>query len=162
LAKRQLRVGIVGVSTWCVLTRDQPPGVNAVDFAFSPASGRLVVRYDDQTARVWDLAAGRPELAVGLEGGTYAFEGVAAGSDSNEDPEEVLGPALIARFVAQEAVVAVPALATEILGGGAFVSLPEIAYLYAACRCLAFHPPSREVGTAAMTAHLRGTWADVN
>jgi alkylation response protein AidB-like acyl-CoA dehydrogenase len=101
------------------------------------------------------------ELAIRLEGATYALEGVAARSDSTNSPEELLGPALIARFTTQEAVVAAAALATEILGGGAFISRPEISYLYAATRCLAFHPPAREVGATAMAGYLRGTRGDV-
>jgi WD40 repeat protein len=50
----------VELATGGVLDLPQKPGVNARDFAFSPDSGRLAVRYDDQTVRVWNARTGAP------------------------------------------------------------------------------------------------------
>ncbi|MGW6305342.1 acyl-CoA dehydrogenase [Streptomyces niveus] len=96
------------------------------------------------------------DLAVGLEAATYALEGVAARSDADAEPATLLGPALTVRFAAQDAVLDVAATAADALGGGAFITSPDIAYLCAAVRCLAFHPPSRTAATDALVAHLRG------
>ncbi|MDQ3405928.1 MAG: acyl-CoA dehydrogenase, partial [Actinomycetota bacterium] len=54
-----------------------------------------------------------------------------------------LTKAMIARYGAQEAIVDVASRAVEVLGGMAFISSPEVAYLAAACHCVSFHPPSR-------------------
>ncbi|MCW7944584.1 hypothetical protein AAW14_21875 [Streptomyces hygroscopicus] len=95
-------------------------------------------------------------MAVAVEGATYALEGVAARLETTAEPAAVLGPALVARFAAQEAVVTAAATAVEALGGGAFIGDPDVAYLYAAVRCLTFHPPSRTGAEAALVGHLRG------
>ncbi|MFF3763437.1 acyl-CoA dehydrogenase [Streptomyces sp. NPDC001922] len=104
-------------------------------------------------------------MAATLEGATYALEGVAAQAESDAaagaDPAALLGPALAVRFAVQDAVVEVSARAAEALGGGAFIRDPDIAYLCAATRCLAFHPPSRTAGEAALVQHLRGEAVDV-
>ncbi|MEV4440690.1 acyl-CoA dehydrogenase family protein [Streptomyces sp. NPDC049577] len=100
-------------------------------------------------------------LAVGLEGASCALEGVAARSETEPDPAALLGPALAVRFAVQDAVVTVAGQAAEALGGGAFISGPDVAYLCAATRCLAFHPPSRTAAAAALAQHLRGEPVDV-
>ncbi|SER48109.1 Acyl-CoA dehydrogenase [Streptomyces sp. yr375] len=106
-------------------------------------------------------AADLARMAVLLEAATYALEGVAARSETEPDPAALLGPSLAARFAAQDAAVTVAALAAEALGGGAYLNDPEVAYLCAATRCLAFHPPSRAAGTAALVQYLRGEAVDV-
>ena len=95
-------------------------------------------------------------MAVALEGPTFTLDGVAARVEDGTDPALLLGPALVARFAAQDAAAELAAAAVEALGGGAFLGSPEIAYLLAASRCLAFHPPSREAGDTALVNYLRG------
>jgi hypothetical protein len=41
-----------------------------------------------------------------------------------------------------------------LLGGAAFVTAPDVAYLLAASRALAFHPPSRLHASPALDAYL--------
>jgi hypothetical protein len=48
-------------------------------------------------------------------------------------------------------------MAAATLGGGmAFITSSDTAYLLAASRALAFHPPSRAVASAALARHLAG------
>ncbi|MEV5505169.1 acyl-CoA dehydrogenase family protein [Streptomyces orinoci] len=109
------------------------------------------------------LAAQAPlaAMAVTLEGACYALEGVAARADELTAGTDLLGPALLARYHTQDAVVQVAAAAVEALGGGGFLADPGAAYLQAAVRCLAFHPPARAAATGTLADHLRGQSATV-
>lgn len=100
-------------------------------------------------------------LAVLLDGAMFALEGVAGRVADCADPAALFGPALVARFAAQEAVASASAQAVEALGGGAFIRDPDVAYLYAAARCLAFHPPAPEQAMEALAGHLRGAPVEV-
>jgi alkylation response protein AidB-like acyl-CoA dehydrogenase len=93
-------------------------------------------------------------LGVETEGAMSALEGVAAAL-AQPDPG-LLGRALCARFLVQDAVERAAAGAAEVLGGMAFVSSPDVACLLAAARALAFHPPSRQAGATALDAWMRG------
>ncbi|MEW1599505.1 acyl-CoA dehydrogenase family protein [Streptomyces sp. NPDC093808] len=86
-------------------------------------------------------AAVRAESATAVEAAFLALEALAA----SHEPigQETLTQALICRYAAQDAISRVLATAVEALGGMAFISSGDIAYLNSACRALAFHPPSR-------------------
>jgi hypothetical protein len=56
----------------------------------------------------------------------------------------------------QGAIERATARSVELLGGMAFINSPEVSYLYAAARGLAFHPPSRTSIATALDQHLYG------
>ena len=101
------------------------------------------------------------EIAIELEGGGAALLGVAERVASADDSAGLLGPALAARYLVQDLIARSTARALEALGGREFIASESVGYLYAATRCLAFHPPSRPVAREALVAHLRGTQVDV-
>jgi alkylation response protein AidB-like acyl-CoA dehydrogenase len=82
----------------------------------------------------------RVESAMGLvEGMARSLsEGVAG-----DAADAAVAAVLVTRFAVQDALTQTADLAVELLGGMAFIGSPEIAYLAAAVRPLAFHPPSR-------------------
>jgi len=108
------------------------------------------------------LAAGRGEagertqLAVEIEGAMSSLEGVARQMMTGERSEYILVQSLLVRFAVQQAVERASARATELLGGMAFIKAPDVGYLYAAARALAFHPPSRTSVAPAIDGYLMG------
>jgi len=94
-------------------------------------------------------------LGVRLETAALLLEGIARQLSAKECDNAALTKAMIARYGAQEAIVDSATRAVEALGGMAFISSPEVAYLAAACQCVNFHPPSR----ASTHRTLAGTFA---
>jgi hypothetical protein len=70
--------------------------------------------------------------------------------------QDLLARSLFVRFAVQQAIERVTMQAAELLGGMTFVSSPEVAYLVAAARALAFHPPSRLSAAGPLDAYLAG------
>jgi alkylation response protein AidB-like acyl-CoA dehydrogenase len=101
-------------------------------------------------------AGERALLGIEAEAAMAALEGVASAMTTGEEGQNLLARALFVRYAVQRAVERAAALAAELLGGMAFVGSPEVAYLLAACRALAFHPPSRGQGGPALDAYLAG------
>lgn len=95
-------------------------------------------------------------LAVELRSSLAALEGVAWAMASEERVEDELAHALFVRYAVQRSIERATTLAVELLGGMAYVSSSEISYLYAAARCLAFHPPSRHSAASAVGKYLAG------
>ncbi|MFC4857920.1 acyl-CoA dehydrogenase [Actinophytocola glycyrrhizae] len=82
-------------------------------------------------------------LLVGeLEAAMAAIEAVAAEITGGAADPATVARTLHVRFAAQRSVERTSALATELLGGVGFM-IGSTAQRYAACRALAFHPPSR-------------------
>jgi len=100
--------------------------------------------------------ADRALLGIELEGGMAAVEGVARAMGEEKRDENALARALFARFAAQLAVERAAGHAAELLGGMAFVGSSDVAYLLAASRALAFHPPSRISASRTLAAYLIG------
>ncbi|HBP19941.1 MAG TPA: oxidoreductase, partial [Planctomycetes bacterium] len=99
----------------------------------------------------------RVVLASELEGAAMALEGVARAADaSRADEESLVAQSLLVRHHAQRAIERAGDLAVEILGGMAFIADPDVSYLLAATRALAFHPPSRRSAIAGLDAWLGG------
>jgi alkylation response protein AidB-like acyl-CoA dehydrogenase len=88
-------------------------------------------------------AAERVALVSELEACMSAVERAAMAAELGEQGEAVLLRTLQIRYATQHAIERVTALAMELLGGMAFIRSPEAAYLAAAARALAFHPPAR-------------------
>ena len=76
--------------------------------------------------------------------------------DPKSDRTELLGRILLARYATQAAIDSASSRAVEALGGVRFVTDPEVAYLLAASKALAFHPPSRTAMQDNLARWLRG------
>lgn len=96
------------------------------------------------------------DLSIRLETATLLLERIATQLMARMSDHTALAKAMIARYGAQEAILDAERMAVEALGGMAFISSPEIAYLAAACHCVAFHPPSRISMRQELAAHLEG------
>jgi alkylation response protein AidB-like acyl-CoA dehydrogenase len=110
--------------------------------------------------RVIQSGRGNPEertqLAIETEAAMSALEGVARSMQTGDRGEGILTQALFVRFAVQQAIQRVSAHAAELLGGISFIGSPDVAYLLAAGRALAFHPPSRLSVAPALDAYLKG------
>jgi alkylation response protein AidB-like acyl-CoA dehydrogenase len=95
-------------------------------------------------------------LAMETETAMAALEGLAWAMQQGERTERCLARALFVRFGIQSTIERVTARSAELLGGIAFINQPEVAYLLAATRALAFHPPSRISAAGPLATYLMG------
>jgi alkylation response protein AidB-like acyl-CoA dehydrogenase len=100
-------------------------------------------------------ASERALLAIEIRGALSALEGVAWDMEDGTVEDE-LAQALLTRFAVQRAIERSTTLAAELSGGMAYINSPEVSYLYAAARCLAFHPPSRHSASPMIDRYLSG------
>lgn len=84
----------------------------------------------------------RTQAAIELETAMCALECVARLMEEEPPTDALLKRAMLARYGVQQAIARSATIALEALGGVAFISSPEIAYMHAACQALHFHPPS--------------------
>jgi alkylation response protein AidB-like acyl-CoA dehydrogenase len=98
----------------------------------------------------------RQQLTIEVEGAMAALEGVARAMATGERGEAILVQALLVRFAVQQAIERAVMRAAELLGGMSFIKSPDVAYLMAASRALAFHPPSRLSVAPAVDGYLKG------
>jgi alkylation response protein AidB-like acyl-CoA dehydrogenase len=98
----------------------------------------------------------RVSLATELEGGMAALEGVARAMLAGERDNDDLARMLLVRYAVQAAIDRATTLAFELLGGMAFIQLPEVSYLFAASRPLSLHPPARLGSGKRLDAYLAG------
>jgi alkylation response protein AidB-like acyl-CoA dehydrogenase len=98
----------------------------------------------------------RVQLAIEVEGAMSALEGVARSMLTGDRGEAILVQSLLVRFSVQQAIERISSRAAELLGGMAFIKSPDVAYLLAAGRALAFHPPSRLSVAPAIDGYLIG------
>jgi len=101
-------------------------------------------------------AEDRALLAIELEATTAALEQVATTAAAGGDVDFHLAQALYVRYAAERAVERVVMAASALAGGMAFIGSSDIAYLLAASRALAFHPPSRASASEPLARHLAG------
>jgi alkylation response protein AidB-like acyl-CoA dehydrogenase len=99
---------------------------------------------------------GRAGLAIELESAAAALEHVATTAPDTDDNDALLARALYVRYATERTIERVVMSATAEAGGMAFIESPDIAYLLAATRALAFHPPSRAVAAAPLAGYLSG------
>jgi alkylation response protein AidB-like acyl-CoA dehydrogenase len=85
----------------------------------------------------------RAGVAIEAEGAMAALEAVAHSLMLGWTSDTEIAQALCVRYSVQRAIERVTETSAELLGGMAFICSEEIAYLLAASRALAFHPPSR-------------------
>lgn len=100
--------------------------------------------------------ADRSRLGVALESAVALVEGTARAVRDGENGDAAVASVLVARFAAQQALTTVADLATELLGGMAFITSDDVAYLATAVRPLAFHPPSRGSTAEALADYFAG------
>ena len=100
----------------------------------------------------------RVALAADLESAMAAVEAVAGclPAQDDEDVERLLTRSLYVRYGVENAVARTSMAAAALAGGIAFVSSPDIAYLLAASRALAMHPPAVGPVSEALDRSLRG------
>jgi alkylation response protein AidB-like acyl-CoA dehydrogenase len=63
---------------------------------------------------------------------------------------------LLVRYATERALERATDLAVTMLGGIAFIQSPDVSYLLAASRGLAFHPPSRSSMASGLASLLAG------
>jgi alkylation response protein AidB-like acyl-CoA dehydrogenase len=98
----------------------------------------------------------RAGLAIELESAAAALEYVATTAAHTNDNDALLARALFVRYATERSIERVVMSASAAAGGMAFIESPEIAYLLAASRALAFHPPSREGAAGPLVSYLSG------
>ena len=96
------------------------------------------------------------DIVSEIEAATYALEAVGQKVDETGRAAGLIGPALIARYAAERAIARASVMAIEALGGRAFVSSADIAYLQSASCCLMFHPPARHAAAESIIEFMRG------
>ncbi len=103
-------------------------------------------------------AQDRVALAADIESAMAAVEAVASclPAKDDEDMERLLTRSLYVRYGVEAAVARTSMAAAALAGGIAFVSSPDIAYLLAASRALAMHPPAVGPVSDALDRSLRG------
>jgi alkylation response protein AidB-like acyl-CoA dehydrogenase len=99
----------------------------------------------------------RALLAIELESTAAALEHVATIAATTEDNDALLARALYVRYGTERAIERIVMSAAAAAGGMAFIGSSEIAYLLAATRALAFHPPSRAAASGPLARYLSGS-----
>jgi alkylation response protein AidB-like acyl-CoA dehydrogenase len=101
-------------------------------------------------------AADRMRLISELESAMAGLENIARQVPEAQREQQLLVDCLFVRYGVQDALARVMPRAVEALGGIAFISSDEIAYLSATVHALGFHPPSRAKMTGPLTDYLLG------
>ncbi|HKN56244.1 MAG TPA: acyl-CoA dehydrogenase family protein [Amycolatopsis sp.] len=98
----------------------------------------------------------RAQAAIELESAVGLVEGAARAIDDGLTGDAAVSAVLVARYAAQRALRSAADMAAELLGGIAFIRSPDIGYLVAAVRPLAYHPPSRTSTAQALVDYFTG------
>lgn len=95
-------------------------------------------------------------LVVELEAVMGSVEGIACRLGAGFGGQEALATALVCRYAAQDSIARAVQRCVESLGGMAFISDPQVAYLAGCTQALAFHPPSRSRMAGALRDYFAG------
>ncbi|MFD5745764.1 acyl-CoA dehydrogenase family protein [Streptomyces sp. NPDC127033] len=98
----------------------------------------------------------RARVLTRLETAALLLEGTARMIRDGDTGNKDLARALVARYAAQDALGDALCQAVELLGGTAFMSSSDVAYLAGAAHGLSFHPPSRASFTRPYLDHVAG------
>jgi len=90
-----------------------------------------------------------------LEGAMSALEGLAARIAEGTLDRDLLSHAQLVKYAVQDAIERATVRAVEVLGGLNFIRNPDVSYLFAASRALAFHPPARSASVPALASALQ-------
>ncbi|MFE9433328.1 acyl-CoA dehydrogenase family protein [Streptomyces sp. NPDC006640] len=101
-------------------------------------------------------ASDRANLIAKLETANLLLEGVARMVMDGERGNEALAKTLVARYAVQDALGETVNRAVELLGGMAFITSSDVAYLAAVSHGLTFHPPSRTSFQGPFLEHVAG------
>ncbi len=101
-------------------------------------------------------AAERMLIVSEVEGAMAALEHIAYSVMLGDTGDATFTRTLFIRYVVQRTIERVTMRAAELLGGIAFIRSGEVAYLLAAARALAFHPPSQSSIAPALDQYLAG------
>ncbi|GAA4462127.1 acyl-CoA dehydrogenase family protein [Phytohabitans houttuyneae] len=124
-----------------------------VTSAYVGAASELVTRVLERSrGSISDRAA----MCVQLESAVSLTEGTARAVRDGIAGDDAVAAVLVTRFAVQKALAAATEMAVELLGGIAFISSGEIAYLAAAVHPLAYHPPSRTSTAEALVDYFAG------
>ena len=97
----------------------------------------------------------RVALSIEMEGAMSALEGLSARIERGPMTPALLRQAASVRYAIQAAIERATDRAVEMLGGLAFIRSPDVSYLLACSRALAFHPPQRRAMLHELDAALR-------
>jgi alkylation response protein AidB-like acyl-CoA dehydrogenase len=111
---------------------------------------------DRVLARSRGSVTDRAAVATEIESAAALGEGLARRVMAGETDNDALAAALVSRFAVQDAVSRAVGRAVELLGGMAYVSSPDVAYLAAASHAIAFHPPSRSSTAGGLLDYYAG------
>ena len=103
----------------------------------------------------------RMAILTEIETAFTALERVAQGMASGEETERLLARIVSVRSAAMGALERSSMRCAELLGGIAFIKSPDVCYLMAATRGLAFHPPSRAFGSTKLSDYYDGAVLDL-
>jgi alkylation response protein AidB-like acyl-CoA dehydrogenase len=92
-----------------------------------------------------------------LEAAMGSLATLAQRMEQGDRSESLLVQALLHRYAAQDAINRSVTAAVELLGGAAFIGTEDVSYFASASRALAFHPPQRQRGSAAVLDALVGS-----
>ncbi|MEU3550878.1 acyl-CoA dehydrogenase family protein [Streptomyces longwoodensis] len=95
-------------------------------------------------------------IVTELEAVMSAVEGIAFRMAGGFSGQEALATSLVCRYSAQDAIARAVQRCVESLGGMAFISDPQVAYLASCTQALAFHPPSRSRMAVAVRDYFAG------
>jgi isobutylamine N-monooxygenase len=98
----------------------------------------------------------RAQAAIQLESAAGLVEGAARAISDGLTGDAAVSAVLVARYASQQALRSAADMAAELLGGIAFMQSPDIGYLIAAVRPLAYHPPSRSSTAQALIDYFTG------
>lgn len=101
-------------------------------------------------------ATDRAHAAIQLESAISLVESAARALDDGRTGDDAVAAVLTARYAAQPVLRSAADMAAELLGGIAFMRSPDIGYLIAAVRPLAYHPPSRTAMAEALVDYFTG------
>ncbi|MFE6777780.1 acyl-CoA dehydrogenase [Streptomyces sp. NPDC057702] len=101
-------------------------------------------------------ASDRASIASRVESAALLTEGLARRVMDGETGNDTLAAALVSRFAVQDTLAGVIRDVVELLGGIAYVTSSDTAYLAAASHALAFHPPSRTGTVDALLDYYAG------
>lgn len=101
--------------------------------------------------------ADRAALAVRVESAAALTEGLARRVLDGDVDNDGLAQSLVVRFAVQDLLSQAVNQGVELLGGMAYVSSPDVAYLAAASHAIAFHPPSRSSMAAGLVDYYNGS-----
>lgn len=98
----------------------------------------------------------RAQAAIQLESAVALVENAARAIGDGLTGDAAVSAVLVARYAVTQALREAADMAAELLGGIAFIRSPDIGYLIAAVRALAYHPPSRTAMAEALVDYLTG------